>query len=125
MAKRLKHTIGSQSSYRFSIKAVAFDGSVAVQPLPAGTFVYFEIERDGVTIFAADNDAGANLTIFSDPLGLVDVIVPFAAMTLPDPEPGGLVDYGVIVRLTPGGPDTRLEAVRGKLLIVNELVDVA
>lgn len=124
MAKRLKHTIGTQSSYRFTIKAKGFDGTVIPQPLPAGTFVYFEVERDGVKIIDLDNDpAGVDtgVTIFDEVNGIVDVVVPFG--TLPGDE-GGETDYGVLVRLDPAGADTRIEPVRGTLEIIPERVDV-
>lgn len=123
MSKRLKHTIGTHSVLRFTIQTVDFDG--VKTPTDVSTaYVYFEGERDGVKVVDKDNDpSGANVgvTIVDGPNGVVDVTLLPGDPT--DVLPGD-IDYGLLVRLDPGGADSRSEPIRGTLTIIAELVDV-
>ena len=121
MAKRLKYVIGTARSFRFTIQAVDFDGVKTPKNL-TGTFVYFELERDGVQILAKDNDGVGGVTL-TDPVNGVLV----ARIEHPDliGDTGGELDYAVLVREDPGGADTeRDQAICGKMDISLAKVNV-
>ncbi len=120
MAKRLKHVIGTDSSYQFTISTIAFNGTKTPKNL-TGSFVYFELERDGAQILAKDNDGVGGVTI-TDAVG--GVCVARIEHTELAAELGGDVDYGVLVRDDPTGTDDREEAIRGTLELILERVNV-
>ena len=121
MAKRLKHVIGAVSKIRFTIEAVDFDGVKTPKDL-TGHFVYFELERDGEEVLAKDNDGVGGVTITDAVNGVLVARIEHTDLLV---DVGGKVDYGVLVREDPGGPDTeREEAIRGKMELSLELVNV-
>lgn len=120
MAKRLRHVIGTDGNWRFTITGKLLDGTTGPKNL-TGSFVYFEIERDGVQVIAKDNDGVGGVTIFDAVNGIVDAKIEHTDLSS---DTGGEADYGVLVRTDPGGADDRDEAIRGKIEILVELVDV-
>ena len=120
MAKRLKHTIGTDKPIQFTIKAVDFAGVKTPKNL-TGNLVYFELERDGIQILAKDNDGVGGVVLTDAVAGVCVATIDKVDMPA---ELGGEVDYAVLTRDDPAGDDDRDEVIRGKLELVLELVDV-
>ena len=120
MAKKLKHTIGTDSQFQFTISSVAFDGTITPKDL-TGSFVYFELEREGAQVLAKDNDGVGGVTITDAASGVLVAQIEHTELLA---ELGGDVSYGVLVRDDPTGADDREEAIRGTLELFLELVDV-
>ena len=119
MAKQLRHVIGTNFSAQFKIQSVDFDGVKTERNL-TGARVYFELERDGVLIISKDSDLVGGVTITDAVNGVCVASIGYAELSA---EPGGEVDYGLVVREDPT-VEYRGEPIRGKMILVNELVNI-
>lgn len=118
MAKKLKHTIGTDTPIQFEFQEVAFDGTKTTRDL-TGMFLYLEIERDGVDLLSLDNDGVGGFAI-------TDAVNGLAVATIPQgfSDAGGDADFAALARVDPGGIDSRSEPIRGTICIIPAIVDV-
>lgn len=117
----LRHVIGTSTQIQFKVRNVGFDGAKTTKNL-AGSYIYFELQRAGTQILTKDNDGVGGVTVTDASNGVCVVRIEHTDLAA---DPGGHVDFGLLVRDDPGGADIdRDEPTRGKLDLVLELVDV-